>query len=201
MVEDLKVKLKDLEDKLLRSLAENDNLRKRHEKEINENFKYAVKNFAESLLTVTDNFQRAINSIPKIESDKNPIVKNLIVGIQAVEKELEDALEKNGVKSFKSLDKKFNPEFHHAVSKIHSQHPEGTIVEELQRGFMIDERLLRPAMVAVSMGPERKIHQKNDHFLEINLRIVIFTLDSLGILDIGNDLKILELSFKIFGIE
>ena len=89
VVEDLKVKLKDLEDKLLRSLAENDNLRKRHEKEINENFKYAVKNFAESLLTVTDNFQRAINSIPKIESDKNPIVKNLIVGIQAVEKELE----------------------------------------------------------------------------------------------------------------
>ncbi len=156
VVEDLKVKLKDLEDKLLRSLAENDNLRKRHEKEINENFKYAVKNFAESLLTVTDNFQRAINSIPKIESDKNPIVKNLIVGIQAVEKELEDALEKNGVKSFKSIDKKFNPEFHHAVSKIHSQHPEGTIVEELQRGFMIDERLLRPAMVAVSMGPEKK---------------------------------------------
>ena len=156
VVEDLKVKLKDLEDKLLRSLAENDNIRKRHEKEINENFKYAVKNFAESLLTVTDNFQRAINSIPKIESDKNPIVKNLIVGIQAVEKELEDALEKNGVKSFKSIDKKFNPEFHHAVSKIHSQHPEGTIVEELQRGFMIDERLLRPAMVAVSMGPEKK---------------------------------------------
>ncbi len=156
VVEDLKVKLKDLEDKLLRSLAENDNLRKRHEKEINENFKYAVKNFAESLLTVTDNFQRAINSIPKIESDKNPIVKNLIIGIQAVEKELEDALEKNGVKSFKSIDKKFNPEFHHAVSKIHSQHPEGTIVEELQRGFMIDERLLRPAMVAVSMGPEKK---------------------------------------------
>ncbi len=156
LIEDLKKKLKDLEDKLLRSLAENDNLRKRHEKEINDNFKYAVKNFAESLLTVNDNFQRAINSIPKQESDKNLIVKNLIIGIQAVEKDLEDVLEKNGVKNFKSLEEKFNPELHHAVSKIHSNQPEGTIVEELQRGFMIGERLLRPAMVAVSMGPEKK---------------------------------------------
>ena len=156
LLEDLKKKIKDLEDKLLRSLAENDNLRKRHEKEINENFKYAVKNFAESLLTVTDNFHRAINSIPNEESNKNPMIKNLIIGIKAVEKELEDVLEKNAVKSFKSIDEKFNPEFHHAVSKIHSDHPEGTIVEELQRGFMIGERLLRPAMVSVSMGPEQK---------------------------------------------
>ena len=89
----------------------------------------------------------------------------MIIGIQAVEKELEDALEKNGVKGFKSIDKKFNPEFHHAVSKIHSQHPEGTIVEELQRGFMIDERLLRPAMVAVSMGPEKKNSPEKWSFL------------------------------------
>ncbi len=156
IIEDLKKKLKDLEDKLLRSLAESDNLRKRHDKEINENFKYAIKNFAESLLTVTDNFHRAINSIPEEESSKNPITKNLIIGIQAVEKELADVLEKNGVKSFKSIDEKFNPEFHHAVSKIHSNSPEGIIVEELQRGFMIGERLLRPAMVAVSMGPKKK---------------------------------------------
>ena len=152
--------MKECEDKLLRSLAENDNLRKRHEKETEDNLKYATKNFAFSLLPVTDNFQRAIQSIPDDVSEKDKLLKNLVIGIQAVEKELDDVFVKNGIKKFDSLDQKFNPEIHQAVSKVNNDKPEGTIVEEFQRGYMIGDRLLRAAMVVVSMGPVKKEEKK-----------------------------------------
>ena len=160
IINDLKHKLKECEDKLLRSLAENDNLRKRHEKETEDNLKYATKNFAFSLLPVTDNFQRAIQSIPDDVSEKDKLLKNLVIGIQAVEKELDDVFLKNGIKKFDSLDQKFNPELHQAVSKVNNDKPEGTIVEEFQKGYMIGDRLLRAAMVVVSMGPEKKEEKK-----------------------------------------
>ena len=158
LVDELKLKLKDTEDKLLRSLAENDNLRKRHDKEIEDNSKYAIKNLSYSLLNVADNLQRALESIPNMEAsglDDN-IIKNLIIGIKAVEKELIDSLEKHGVTKFDSINQKFNPEIHQAVSKVHNEKVDGTIVEEMQKGFKIGDRLLRPAMVVVSMGPETK---------------------------------------------
>ena len=86
----------------------------------------------------------------------NNVIKNLVIGIKAVEKELIDSLEKHGVSKFESVNQKFNPEIHQAVSKVHNEKPEGLIVEEMQKGFKIGERLLRPAMVVVSMGPETK---------------------------------------------
>ena len=158
VVDELKSKLKDAEDKLLRSLAENDNLRKRHDKEIEDNSKYAIKNLSLSLLNVADNLQRALESIPNSEAsglDDN-VIKNLVIGIKAVEKELIDSLEKHGVKRFDSINQKFNPEIHQAVSKVQNEKADGTIVEEMQKGFKIGDRLLRPAMVVVSMGPEIK---------------------------------------------
>ena len=158
LVDELKLKLKDTEDKLLRSLAENDNLRKRHDKEIEDNSKYAIKNLSYSLLNVADNLQRALESIPNSEAsglDDN-VIKNLVIGIKAVEKELIDSLEKHGVTKFDSINQKFNPEIHQAVSKVHDEKADGTIVEEMQKGFKIGDRLLRPAMVVVSMGPETK---------------------------------------------
>ena len=158
LVDELKIKLKDVEDKLLRSLADNDNLRKRHDKEIEDNSKYAIKNLSYSLLNVADNLQRALESIPNSEAsglDDN-VIKNLVIGIKAVEKELIDSLEKHGVKRFDSINQKFNPEIHQAVSKVHNEKADGTIVEEMQKGFKIGDRLLRPAMVVVSMGPEIK---------------------------------------------
>ena len=154
----MKIKLKDVEDKLLRSLADNDNLRKRHDKEIEDNSKYAIKNLSYSLLNVADNLERALKSIPNNETGglDNNVIKNLVIGIKAVEKELIDSLEKHGVSKFESVNQKFNPEIHQAVSKVHNEKPEGLIVEEMQKGFKIGERLLRPAMVVVSMGPETK---------------------------------------------
>lgn len=156
IIGDLKVKLKDTEDKLLRELAENDNLRKRHEKEVQDNLKYAIRNFSSDLLSVTDNFQRALDSISGEDFDNSPKLKNLKIGLEAVEKEIYEIFEKNGVKKFDSLEKKFDPEIHQAVSKISSDHPEGVIVEELAKGFMIGERLLRPAMVVVSSGKQKE---------------------------------------------
>ncbi|MFL2660641.1 MAG: nucleotide exchange factor GrpE [Alphaproteobacteria bacterium] len=155
IISDLKIKLNEAEDKLLRELAENDNLRKRHEKELQDNLKFALKNFSYELLNVTDNFDRALNSIPENDIEKSESVKNLFYGLKAVEKEIHDIFEKNGVKKFDSLNEKFDPERHQAVSKKESDKDEGIIVEELQKGFMISERLLRPAMVVVSSGSDK----------------------------------------------
>ena len=97
-----------------------------------------------------------MSAAPDNEIQNTPILKNLVIGIQAVEKELFNALEKNGVTKFDSLDKKFDPEIHQAVSKVNHEKPDGIIIEEMQKGFKIGARLLRPAMVVVSMGPEKK---------------------------------------------
>jgi len=156
LIFELKTKLKDIEDKLLRSLAENDNLRKRHEKEIEDSSKYAIKNLSYSLLPAVDNFQSALNSIPGNEKKDDSVVKNLVIGIKAIEKELLDALENNGVTIFESLNQKFDPELHQAVSRVNSEKEDGIIVEEMQKGFKIGHRLLRPAMVVVSMGPKKE---------------------------------------------
>ena len=156
IIADLKIKLKEAEDKLLRELAENENLRKRHQKESQENLKYAIRNFSFELLNVTDNFQRALSSISRENLGQNVMLKNLVIGLEAVEKEIYEIFEKNGVVRFESLDKKFNPEIHQAVSKKNSDKPEGTIIEELAKGFMIGERLLRPAMVVVSSGKNQE---------------------------------------------
>jgi len=154
--DELKERLKDLENKILRALADNENLRKRHEKEIQENLKFSIKNFAYSLLGVADNFQRATQSIPEKAEEGNELIKNLLIGMKAIEKEFYDSFEKNGIKKFSSVGKKFNPEFHQAVSNVNSDLQEGLIVEELQAGFMIDEKLLRPSMVTVSTGQKEK---------------------------------------------
>ncbi len=154
--EELKLKLKETEDRVLRTLAENENLRKRHQRELEESRKYASKNFAFSLLTIADNFQRAMKSIPNEISEDNQSIKNLVEGIKAIEKEFYDIFEKNGITVFSSVNKKFDPDLHQAVSQINSEVKEGLIVEELQQGFNIADRLLRPAMVVVSKGKEKK---------------------------------------------
>lgn len=163
IIADLKKKLDDNEDRLLRALADNENIRKRHEKDMEDTRKYVIQGFASSLLTVSDNFQRAMQSIPDDISDDNKLLKNLVVGIKAVEKEFYDVFEKNGISKFVSLDKKFDPELHQAVSQINSDKNEGQIVQELQKGFKIGDRLLRPAMVIVSKGKEiEEKDKKND---------------------------------------
>ena len=152
---DLSTKNKELEEKILRLLAESENLRKRHEREIQDSQSYAIKNFASSLLSIADNFQRALQSVPEKETH-NTLVNNLIIGIKAVEKEFFEVFEKNGIKKFSSINQKFDPEIHQAVSKInHDKIQKGFVCDELQLGFKISDRLLRPAMVVVSEGPKQ----------------------------------------------
>ena len=156
VIEELKTKLKNVEDKLLRELAENDNLRKRHEKELSDSHKFSIKNFSLDILTVSDNFQRAIHSIPKNDLEKSTVLKNLVVGLESVEKEMHVVFERNGVKPFESMNEIFDPELHQAVSYKNSDKKSGVIIEEMQKGYKIANRLLRPAMVTVSKGPEEK---------------------------------------------
>ena len=155
-IDELKIKLKDVEDKLLRELAENDNLRKRHEKEISDSRKYSIKTFSLDILAVADNFQRAIHSIPQDEINKSNVLKNLVIGLESVEKEMLTIFERNGVRPFTSLKEKFNPELHQAVSYKNHDSETGYIIEEMQKGYKIADRLLRPAMDVVSKGPEKK---------------------------------------------
>ena len=155
-IDELKIKLKDVEDKLLRELAENDNLRKRHEKEISDSRKYSIKTFSLDILAVADNFQRAIHSIPQDEINKSNVLKNLVIGLESVEKEMLTIFERNGVRPFTSLKEKFNPELHQAVSYKNHDSETGYIIEEMQKGYKIADRLLRPAIVVVSKGPEKK---------------------------------------------
>ncbi len=166
ILNELKKKLAENEDKLLRSLAETENLRKRHDKEINDLRKYAISNFASSLLSIADNFDRAMQSVPKDLPADNLVLKNLVIGIKAIEKEFYDVFEKNGIKKFSSLNTRFNPELHQAVSQVFSETEEGFVVKEHQKGFKVGERLLRPAMVVVSKGKEEK-EKKNEHKDEI----------------------------------
>ena len=159
--EELKLKLKELEENVLRGLAENENLRKRHQRELEEALKYANKNFGIGLLTVSDNFQRAMKFIPEKLPEDNELLTNLITGMQAIEKEFYDVFEKHGITRFSSINQKFNPDIHQAVSQTHSNIKEGFVLEEFQQGFKIGDRLLRPAMVVVSKGPnlEEKVKQ------------------------------------------
>ena len=160
-ITDLLTKNKELEEKILRLLAESENLRKRHEREIQDSQSYAIKNFASSLLSIADNFQRALQSVPEKET-QNTLVNNLIIGIKAVEKEFFEVFEKNGIKKFSSINQKFDPEIHQAVSKInHDKIQKGFVCDELQLGFKISDRLLRPAMVVVSEGPKQD-EKKNE---------------------------------------
>ena len=160
-IADLSTKNKELEEKILRLLAESENLRK----DMKEKFKTVshmpLKIFASSLLSIADNFQRALQSVPEKET-QNTLVNNLIIGIKAVEKEFFEVFEKNGIKKFSSINQKFDPEIHQAVSKInHDKIQKGFVCDELQLGFKISDRLLRPAMVVVSEGP-KKDEKKNE---------------------------------------
>ena len=163
VIEELKTKLKDVEDKLLRELAENDNLRKRHEKEISDSYKFSIKNSSLDILTVSDNFQSAFHSIPKDDREKSSVLKNLVVGLESVEKEMHVVFERNGVKPFESLNEIFNPELHQAVSYKNSDKKSGVIIEEMQKGYKIADRLLRPAMVTVSKGSEEKKENSSEN--------------------------------------
>jgi molecular chaperone GrpE len=137
----------DLKDKLLRLMADMENLRRRTEREIADARTYAVANFARDMLNVADNVRRAIESVPEeARSTAEGAFKGLIEGIDLTERDLLKTLERHGVK-------KFDPNVHQAMFEIpNPEVPNGTVLQVVQSGYVIGERVLRPALVGVSKG-------------------------------------------------
>ena len=145
-------KLKISEDKLLRSLAEIENQRRRFEKEIKDAFEFGSFNFAKESLAILDNLQRAKGAIMNDEKlKKNQDLDKFLENINIIEKDLISIFEKNRIKKIKAHNTKFDPNIHQAMSEIDDEKSEpGTVLQEVQSGYMLGERLLRPALVSVS---------------------------------------------------
>ena len=157
-------KLKNTEDKLLRSLAELENQRNRFEKDLKEAIDFGGFNFARENLSILDNLQRAYISIKndgtlKNNKDLDKFLKN----IEIIEKNLLSIFKKNKIEKINTLKKKFDPNFHQAMTEIEDNKVEpGTIIQEIQAGYMFGERLLRPSLVSVSKKSEQKIKQNKE---------------------------------------
>ena len=155
-------KFKEVQDKLLRVLADSENQRRRYEKETREAFEYGGFNFARETLSLLDNLHRAHQSIKNDESLKeNKDFNKFLENIQIVEKDLVTIFEKNDIKKIDCLNKKFDPNNHQAMLEMEDENVEpGTILQEIQPGYFFKDRLLRPSFVAVAKKKEVK---KDEH--------------------------------------
>jgi len=144
----------ELKDKLLRTLAEMENLRKRTEREVADARAYGVASFARDSLGIADNLRRALDAIgPEMRETSDAATKALIDGVELIERELLKTLERNGVKKFDPTGQKFDPNVHQAMYEVPDDSvPAGTVAQVIQAGYMIGDRVLRPAMVAVTKG-------------------------------------------------
>ena len=147
----------DFKDKMLRALAEMENLRKRTEREIADARAYGITSFARDVLQVADNMHRALDSIgDELRSTAEGNVQSLLEGIDLTERELQKVLEKHGVKMFTPVGEKFDPNFHQAMYEIaDGSAVPGTVAQVIQAGYLLGERVLRPAMVAVAKAPPK----------------------------------------------
>ena len=151
-------------DKMLRTLAEMENLRKRTAKEVADARAYGITGFARDILDIADNLQRALDAIPaEAKETADPGLKAFIEGVELTERSLLNTLEKNGVKKFDPSGEKFDPNFQQAMYEVPDPSvPSGTVVQVVQAGFMIGERVLRPALVAVSKGGAKAAPANNE---------------------------------------
>ena len=153
-VEVLTKEVAEARDKTLRTLAEMENLRQRTRKEVADAKTYGITGFARDVLDIADNLQRALDAVPaEAKANADPGLKALIEGVELTERSLLNALEKNGVKKFDPSGEKFDPNFQQAMYEVpDASVPSGTVVQVVQAGYMIGERILRPALVGVSKG-------------------------------------------------
>jgi len=157
-IAELEAEITQLHDRLLRAAAEMENLRKRTERELKETKSYAIANFARDMLVATDNLSRALLVLPQ-EARENAegTFKSLVEGIEMTEREMQRLLGKHGVVPIAAQGEKFDPHQHQAMFEVpDATVPEGTVVQVVQDGYAIGERVLRPAMVGVSKGGPRR---------------------------------------------
>jgi molecular chaperone GrpE len=149
---DLETQLAEMRDKMLRAMAEAENTRRRAEREKQDASQYAIARFARDMLSIADNFSRALAAAPKdLLETADPQIKAVIDGVEVTERQLLSTMERYGVKLIDTTDAKFDPNLHQAIAEVPGEgKPPGTIVNVVQTGYMIGERLLRPAMVTVA---------------------------------------------------
>lgn len=162
LVAELQAEKAELQDKYLRAVAESQNMRRRAQQDVEKERKFGIERFARDLLSVADNLGRALGVVP---ADLDPAMKNVLVGIQATERELLSVLERHGVSRIEAIGKPFNADFHQAMMEIEDPSvPAGTVVQEMIPGYLLAGRLLRAAMVAVSKGgPSRIFDASNEN--------------------------------------
>lgn len=155
----------DYKDRMLRTLAEMENLRRRTEREVADTRQYAVANFARDLLAVADNMQRALATLSADFRDQaDPVVKSHIEGVELTERELMKVMEKHGIKRFDPQGQKFDPNLHQAMLEVPDPSvPSGTVAQVMQPGYMIADRVLRPALVGVSKGGPKAAPAANEN--------------------------------------
>ncbi len=160
--DDLSKEIETLKEEKIRLLAEMENLRKRFEREKVETIKFGSINLARDILSPGDNLERALDALPEDENHSEGI-KNLIDGLKMVLKEYKNTLEKHGVKKIETLNQKFDHNFHQAMMEVENNDvEEGTVVQEVQSGYTMHNRLLRAAMVGVSKKPATKTEEHKE---------------------------------------
>jgi len=156
-VDELESKILELKDQLLRTVADSENLRKRLEREKEQTRKFGIANFAKDLLSIADNLGRALDAAPNKEDVEDQAIENLVLGIQMTEQELQKAFDNNNIRKIDPLGEKFDYNFHQAMFEVEETDQEpGIVVQVLQPGYAIDDRILRPAMVGVAANKAGK---------------------------------------------
>jgi molecular chaperone GrpE len=160
LLEAARAEARDMKDRMLRTLAEMENLRKRTEREVADARTYGATAFARDMLNVADNMRRAFETLPDETRPADGPLKAFVEGIDLTERELLKTLEKHGVKKIEPDGQKFDPNLHQAMFEVpNAELPKGTVVQTVQAGFVIGERVLRPALVGVSTGGPRAAPQ------------------------------------------
>ena len=153
VVAELESQIEDLNDKLLRALAETENVRRRTQREKEDALRYGIKSFAEKMIVVADNLSRAIQSIGLDIRKENQVLENIAVGVEMVERELLVGLEQSGVKQIDALGKSFDPMLHEAMFELEDvEVPSGTVKQVLEVGYSLHDRTLRAAKVGIAKG-------------------------------------------------
>jgi molecular chaperone GrpE len=149
----LEAQINELTDRLLRAHADMENLRKRTERDKEDTAKYAITKFAREVLSIGDNLQRAIAAVPAGAADADPALKALVDGVSMTDREFLNILERNGVKRLVPVGQPFNPHQHQAMVEVENREvAPGTVVQVYQPGYVLEDRVLRPAMVVVAKG-------------------------------------------------
>jgi len=157
-IEILEAKVSDLNDKLLRAMAETENVRRRAQRDKSDASKFAIKNFAEDLLRVSDNMGRALQSIDADARAQDANLENIAVGVEMVAKELSSAFERAGIKPIEALGHRFDPMRHEAMYEIEDKEtPAGTVAQVLEVGYLLHDRTLRAAKVGVTKGGPKEV--------------------------------------------